>query len=174
LEHAHELSINVRCEKGDLIVGFLRSYDERMGVVEVTATTAQMADESVKSGSSFPVSKKTILVDSWRPQVHESVFATAILQGLNAGNGDPAFSSSSSSSAFSDWRVSIRPIARLPTAHAKSGTRALQQQQMVTANTSKATSAKLSRRSRRRLMEVPKDLSMCQRDKFKLMLVACT
>ena len=67
------LAFDVDCDHGDLVVGYLESYDPRMAVVNVTAVPA--------AASQPPVSK---VVDSKDPALR-SVFKLRALAGLGAG-----------------------------------------------------------------------------------------
>ena len=69
---AHEIAFDVVCERGDLVVGFLESYDPRMGAANVTAAQAGGAVSKVVDGKDLGGSRA-------------SIFAMRALTGLAPG-----------------------------------------------------------------------------------------
>ena len=68
----HEIAFDVVCERGDLVVGFLESYDPRMGAANVTAAQAGGAVSKVVDGKDLGGSRA-------------SIFAMRALTGLAPG-----------------------------------------------------------------------------------------
>jgi hypothetical protein len=77
------LSTDLDCDQGDLLVVYLQSYDPRMGRTRV--------DAAPLSGGEA----RSLTLDSWTPDKHHSVTATAALT-LSRGR----------------YRVSLRPLSR--------------------------------------------------------------
>jgi hypothetical protein len=88
----NRLEAEVTCEQGDLVIGYLESYDPRMGVVRVSALP-------VEGGSA--TKNHTLIIDAKKTDFHESVFRTAMLQGLTTAGAKA-----------STWRVAIEPVLR--------------------------------------------------------------
>jgi len=151
------LAVTAKCEQGDLIVGYLKSYDRRMGCAEVTARR-----------STF---KRSLIVDSWDPSTHESVYSMAILSGLVS----PAPKNSTAATAkgtVKTWSVEVRPV-ECP--RGKSSNNASSrvfessfQHESSQISNSKAINALAAAKSSRI------DPTACTGRKFKIMTIACT
>jgi hypothetical protein len=80
------LEATIKCNKGDLIVGFLRSYDKAMGKVLVQAQPAKGAGAHLQ------------MEINARGEVKESVFASEVLNGLVGASNT------------NTWRVTFTPL----------------------------------------------------------------
>ena len=88
------LAVAAKCEQGDLILGYLKSYDRRMGCVEVIARR--------------PPFKRSLLIDAWDPSTHESVYSMAVLSGLVGSSASN--STATAEGAFTTWSVEVLPV----------------------------------------------------------------
>ena len=77
-ESARVLSMEVNCRKGDLLVGYLKSYDRAMGTV---AVTAQQLGNKTRFATAAPT-----IIDAFDPQTRESVLAIKRISGLVEAN----------------------------------------------------------------------------------------
>lgn len=157
--HAPALAVPMKCKAGDLIVGYLRSFDAAMGKVVVTAEP--------KNHSGAP--PRILLIDSRLPHANESVFATQILSGLDA---------------TSEWRVTVIPIYRkagVDLEERRLLTLGGDVKGGFPPETAASPPALLHRHMRQaalekkgRREEARQRASSCTSGKFKLLLLACT
>jgi hypothetical protein len=72
------LSFPVECSSGDLFVGYLKSYDPRMGLARVSVRGAAVAPGPGLRGP--PAFERDVTIDSHDPSTRESVFHTVTLE----------------------------------------------------------------------------------------------
>mmetsp|Transcript_25576 Transcript_25576/g.57361 ORF Transcript_25576/g.57361 Transcript_25576/m.57361 type:complete len:416 (+) Transcript_25576:1286-2533(+) len=105
----HRLNIEAECRDGDLVLGFLKSYDPRMGCVEVAAFP-----RFTKNQTEIARLSKSTVIDAWHPESHTSVFTSYVLSGLiddpPGGASAPALGQNFGRRAVRPWSVSLRPI----------------------------------------------------------------
>jgi len=150
------LAMTVKCELGDLILGYLKSYDRRMGCVEVIARR--------------PPFLRSIIVDAWDPSVHESVYSMAILPGLDQVAEN---STSSKGETFWTWSVEVVPV-ECPRAQGSTNASSghLSSHQIDIIKQHKVQSKVIGAAAAARASHI--DPVACTGRKFKVMTLACT
>ena len=156
------LTVNVRCKKGDLMIGYLKSYHPAMATMRVVATEIKthkgnrgapvFPPHVLGGGKGFRAASgesdvdSVITIDAWDPKVNESVFATKRISGLVPLAAGKTKSGAGGGVSSSEWQVVLTPAPR-PASHRKLSQQQQQQQQHQPAE--------------------------CK-NKFKIMLMACT